>query len=512
MANQYSSLRLSRQLRATRKLAAKYTGLHGLLSGKKSNKPIPPNTENKANAEFDAIRRRLDAIARAKEKIANEEGRGRGLFSMLPNPQNDYGFAVRRSAKEEITERRRRERVKEIDRQFMEGQKRLFELVCEKDMLQRRPNPFWNYTTVDAPTPAGVSGNMTGTSIISATRRFSFPAPDLVDEYLEMMFLSSRLIKLNHTDLWKNSGDDQEDDDELPDDYVDYYRRRKNTSGNTNGNWLLRNGLGQKIGEAAEAAAYKSVCSALMSVLARGVSAIHGLNVMKYSDIRLSVEQAPEWPPLSAGMIPGGYRSNYAKKAIQEVIQRGAKRNRRKRYELRQLSPDEFVQREALVETLLSHCQISAPMLQLFPIAWQRALLGNIITLTTIVIGDFCEGLEFHILGHRLTLAFKPITEEDMFRGMTSDGFNRKKPDKEVFEATVRATAEELNQDFKFLDRWHERALGSDMLRSQLANLIARLVLTLTDDLLRGARMDLWATQAGGPRLVAGLEFRPDAR
>jgi hypothetical protein len=42
----------------------------------------------------------------------------------------------------------------------------------------------------------------------------------------------------------------------------------------------------------------------------------------------------------------------------------------------------------------------------------------------------------------------------------------------------------------------------------QIATLIARLVLTLIDDVLGGARMDMWAAHAGGPRLVAGLEYR----
>ena len=206
-------------------------------------------------------------------------------------------------------------------------------------------------------------------------------------------------------------------------------------------------------------------------------------------------------------MIPGSSRnSNYAKKALQDVMKRGARKNKKKR---KRVSPDqEFLQRGAVVETLLSNCQISAPLLQLFPLAWQRALLSNIVTLTTAVISDFCEGVEFHILGHRLSFAFTPITEEDMLRGIMTEGFNRRRPPTEEFEAAVRATASELGQELKFLDRWHERALGSGMLRMQVANLIARVVLTLVGDLLRGARMDLWTTQAGGPRLVAGLEYR----
>jgi len=137
-------------------------------------------------------------------------------------------------------------------------------------------------------------------------------------------------------------------------------------------------------------------------------------------------------------------------------------------------------------------------------------MLGNIITLVTAVVADFCEGLEFHILGHRLSFAFTPISEADMLRqlGSFADGFNRHKASQAQFEEAVKATADDLEGELNFLDKWHERALGSGMLRTQIANLIARLVLTLVDDVLGGARMDLWTAQAGGPRLVAGLEYR----
>jgi hypothetical protein len=232
---------------------------------------------------------------------------------------------------------------------------------------------------------------------------------------------------------------------------------------------------------------------------------------MKFSDIRLSVEQAPNLPPLLTGFLGSGRTSNYAKQAIEEAMYRGARRykKRRNRKQRRGASGEQsFMQRDAVVETLLSHCQISAPLLKLFPLAWQRALLGNVIMLVTAVIADFFEGLEFQILGHRLSFNFSPLTEEDVLRGMTFQTLNRQRAKPEEFEAAVQATADELSLQLKFLDRWHERALGSGMLRSQIANLIARLVLTLIDDVLGGARMDLWTAQAGGPRLVAGLEFR----
>jgi hypothetical protein len=117
------------------------------------------------------------------------------------------------------------------------------------------------------------------------------------------------------------------------------------------------------------------------------------------------------------------------------------------------------------------------------------------ITLITHVISDFAEGIELQILGHALTFSFKPITESDMIRhiGLADKGVNHRRAKPEEFEAAVQATAEDVSQGLKILDRWHERALGSGMLRAQLANLIARLVLTLADEVLSGARMDLWA-------------------
>ena len=91
--------------------------------------------------------------------------------------------------------------------------------------------------------------------------------------------------------------------------------------------------------------------------------------------------------------------------------------------------------------------------------------------------------------------------------GLAGGGFNRRlKP--EEFEAAVRATAADVGEELKFLDRWHERLLGGGVLRTQIANLIARIVLTLTDEVLSGASMNLWSAHAGGPRLLASLEYR----
>lgn len=495
---------MSRKLRSIRKASARITGLHGLLSGK-----VEETEEDGDDVRMGAIRRRLAAIARARENVEQHEASKPPTSHKLwwrkeRQPEEDFNFIIKKSSEEIEDEKRRKERVKEIDRLISESQLRLSELACEKDMLQRRPNPLWNYTTVDSS-----PGEAT---LVSAKRRFNFPPQDLVDEYLDMVFSSGRIIRLNHTDLWRgNGGMDEEDDDdelELSSDADPNGRKRKNGNNGSSGSWLLRNGLGEKIGEAAEIAAYKAVCAAVMGALARSLSALHGVNVMQYSDIRLFMEQAPNLPPLAAGIIPGsGKNENYAQGALEQVLRRGTNK-RRKRY---RPTNDDFIQHDAVVETLLSLCQISAPLLKLFPLAWQRAMIGNVVTLITSLIADFFEGVEFSILGHRLTFSFTPISEADMLRNLGNkigEGFNRHRARPEEFEAAVKATADGLADELKFLDRWHERALGSGILRTQIANLIARLVLTLVDDVLSGAKMDLWAAHAGGPRLVAGLEYR----
>jgi hypothetical protein len=519
LADSHPGWRVSRRLRPLRKAAAKATGLHGVLSGKYRVQPV----STVERQHLGVVRRRLAAIDRARKKVeqataesAGEKHGPRWKFWQRADDLSllDAGisFVLRKNPREVLEERNRMRRVKEIDKLMQESQVRLMELACEKDVLQRRLNPLWNYTTTET-TPNRTDVNASETvGLVSASRQFNFPPGELVDEYLDVLFSSGRLVKLNHTDLWRNV-DEEDDEDELISPVFEDRQSGREKRKNGSGSWFLRNGLGEKLGDVAETAGYKAVCAAIMSVLARSLSSLHGVNVMEHSDIRLFMEQTPDLPPFPAGIIHGsGMSSNYAQNAIHNAMHRGAKKNRKKRSSRRRRLPeDAFLQRDAVVETLISQCQIAAPILKVFPLAWQRAFLGNIITLITSVVADFCEGVEFQILGHRLSFSFNPITEEDMIRGLVSDPYNnRRRANPEQFEAAVRATAADMGEELKFLDRWHERALGGGRLRTQIATLIARLVLTLVDDVLSGCRMDLWAAQAGGPRLVAALEYRSD--
>ena len=546
------------------------TGLHGLVSGKPSP-TVNTSSSKKISSEDEErlknIQKRVAAIEKVREGVVEatevKDKRRRTRFGFIRRGREERQdemtrqealAAEQRRLNDEAEERRRMdeetrqatsrmERVKEIDRLISEGQARLQDLVCEKDVLQRRLNPLFDYTSetvevvVDDDTDVanvemqGVA-RTNSTFRIEASRKFKFPPDDLVQEYLEMTFSSRRIVKLNHTDLWQDTEFEDDEDESIGDDVLtpsaDAFRlyqdeilstdSKSKQSGNFRkrggGSWLLRQtigkgpSIGEKIGEVAETAAYKAVCAAVMSFLARLLSSLHGVNVMKHSDIRLVLEQAPDLPRVGEGIIPGS-SSDYAEEAIKTVMRRNSKKGSRRRSKHYAVE-DSFVQRDAVTEMLLSHVQISAPLLKLFPLAWQRAFLGNIITLATAIMTDFFEGLQFQILGHSLTFAFAPITQDDMINhiGLSGSGFNSRRLRAEEFEAAVRATAGDVGENLKFLDRWHERALGSGVLRTQIANLIARIVLTLTDEILTGARMDLWSSQAGGPRMLAGLEYR----
>lgn len=548
-----------------RKRTAHLTGWHGLLSGKPSSsslKELQLNGTDMEDPKMGILRLRLAAIDRARQNIEritmvqNRSQKSPFLFwnrnqrdDVIESPSPTNEFVMHQTDSERLEERKRSQRVKEIDAIIQSAQKQLLQLACEKDVLQQRPNPLWNYTTSadekvhnvernkshnDNPNQTNATNTDQEHSIPQSDRIFNFPSPDLVDEYLETLFITGRLIRMNQTELWRQSNDeDDEDIDALmtPPPLPSSQYSRINTNGNpsnTAAPWLLRNFLGEKIGEAVEIAAYKAVGTSLMTILAKSISNLHGVNVMGYADIRLSTEDETAIHNLPMGDVGGSstphkYR-NYAQEAFQDAMRRGSRisaATKRGPYPFYPHNHDHhssstpFIQREAIVETLTSQCQMAAPLLNLFPLSLQRALISNIVILCTAIMADFFAGLEFQILGHRLSFSFQPITEEDMMKNMMRDHDSyhhtpapRFRTDPDRFEAAVRATAEEVSMNLNILDRWHERALGSGVLRTQIATIIARLVLTLVDDILRAARMELWSTHAGGPKLSAALEYR----
>ena len=181
------------------------------------------------------------------------------------------------------------------------------------------------------------------------------------------------------------------------------------------------------------------------------------------------IEQDPDLPPVDKNYGPLSSESNYAQEAIKTAIQRGSKKKRKTskrsstqksstRRHGHELGDEDFIQRDAVVETLISHCQISAPLLKLFPLDWQRAIVGNIITLATAIVSDFADGLQVQLLGHALTVSFKPITEADMIQHIGMGGFrqNHRRTRPDEFEAAVLATAVDISENLAFLDGWLE--------------------------------------------------------
>ena len=583
LSTSHQDLRLSRKLRKLRKTAAYYTGLHGFMSGKgrgflsSEEKKGIGKDEEMNDADLGLIRRRIAAIEAARRRVASAapdanaiRSAKRAAYANVPRWRRPFARMVRRPGnvtaaaisapndhpllegtseqdednlpheaypsdppRKPFMSEGEKEKVKDIDRMIQEGQRRILDLQTKKDELQRSPNPLYSYTT-PTDTSDDSEDKEEKADPVADSRTFNFPSEKLVGEYIDELYSVGRLLKMNHTELWKRKSLYCDDDEEIGDDLLtpsgdasklyENNERSKNGNGRRNGNgaggsWLLRQSLGtgsklgEKIGETIENAAYRGVCSAVMTILAKSIAALHGVNVMKHSDIRLFVESATDLPPVSKTIFQD---NDYAKEAIGKAVRKGSKKKRKRKQKAYQYGSDScddsFVQRDAVVETLISHCQISAPLLKLFPPAWQRALLGNIITLIAAVVSDFAEGVQFQILGHQLAFSFKPITEADMIQHIGVGGFrfNHRRAKPEEFEAAVRATADDISQGLGFLDRWHERALGGDLLRAQIGNLIARVVLTLVDEVLHSARMDLWSAQVGGPRIVAGLEYRSD--
>ena len=206
LSSTHETLRVSRKLRSVRKMAAYYTGMHGILSGKGKDfikGDIAQDTTKELNEkELGAIRRRLAAIETARKRVASATSditaARQSAYARIPRWRRPLARLIRRpgnvtSAAEKIVEGptavqlprladdskqqgnrhdsgipalpesilpqqkpsmtdKEKERVQEIDRMIQEGQKHILELQIEKDELQQSLNPLYNYTTPSAET------------------------------------------------------------------------------------------------------------------------------------------------------------------------------------------------------------------------------------------------------------------------------------------------------------------------------------------------------------------------
>ncbi|GMH74003.1 hypothetical protein TrST_g6653 [Triparma strigata] len=498
-----------------RKTAAKYTGAHGFFSRKYSSSapPSSPSFDAVTEASSEVLRRRIAAIEaareqalsvdsdmiKAREKLKDVSKDAAALPGASPSPaaptspssstqantQTNFPDEIRlpqtTSPPTDPTPAelaQLNQQVINLTAQMSGHRKAMNELQRQKDMLQNRLNPLSNATFID---------------------------DTLIDRYIESLTHDNRLTLLNHTELWE---DVEEEDDEEPLG-EDLFSASPNSAGisNSGGSWLLRQHLGrdksigEKLGETVETVTYRVVCKSLMQSLSSAIGSLHGIPIMDRADIRLYLVPSPHV------QLPGGTNPDaaamYAANMLQAAIQRSSKGPRKYH------ADKEFFLRDAVTETLLSHCQISAPLLKLFPIALQRALLGNILSIVTALISDTADGARVRILGHQLTLHFSPVGERDALGWITNmrNAAADKSRTGEEFEKSVREIGSDIAKSLKFLDKFHHRALGSGLLRVQIANMLARLILTLVDDILTGAKFDLWPN-GGGPRVLAGLELR----
>lgn len=217
---------MSRALRHVRKQAARATGLHGFISGKgyltdnyqtfDIKKSAIQGKDTSTITSIDEILGIHDVNALEAERLARclvtrqrRRGRAHGnsksrlRWGSRKSQQHrlydsifisDCGVVPTLDSSPDAQKHRRRQRVEEIDRLLLRGNKRMLELQCERDDLLCAPNPLFNYTkrTYDPSTNQAFGD-------VRTTREFDFPPSGLVDDYIAELVSNGRLVRLNHT-------------------------------------------------------------------------------------------------------------------------------------------------------------------------------------------------------------------------------------------------------------------------------------------------------------------------
>mmetsp|Transcript_19942 Transcript_19942/g.41671 ORF Transcript_19942/g.41671 Transcript_19942/m.41671 type:complete len:692 (-) Transcript_19942:25-2100(-) len=491
------------RIRTMRKTFAKYTGVHGFFSMKYSDTPPAKNPDDEAAAEL--LRKRLELIQVARERSlrlditdieareqlqrAKKESAERTAPELDPPPSSTPISPPSTSSPlpPSVQAKLAKEQLENITLTMQYHSRQLRKLAIEKDELQNSPNPL---------------------------RNASFVTDELIDEYIESLCHDNRLTLLNHTEIWSDDEDEVDDEDGIGDDIFKPAKPKENIHvTNSGGSWILRQTLGrdrsigEKLGETIETVVYRVVAKSVMKGICSAVGALHGISLMNTGDIRVYAVPSPNVK------LPGGSSPNDAAMYAQQLMRAAIEKSSSGKRRAAQASNPHFIQKQAITEELLSHCQVSAPLLKLFPIKFQRALLGNIITIVTSVVSDAVGNTRVRILGHQLTLNFSPVSEQDALQYLRKQMQQQQSPQskkkREDLEEAVKTIAEKLAHELKFLDKVHHRLLGSGLLRVQVATLLARIILTLVDDLVGGFKIDFWVN-GGGPRILAGLEIRSD--
>jgi hypothetical protein len=327
------------------------------------------------------------------------------------------------------------------------------------------------------------------TSLRSAKNRIQRSSPpDLtfsdgdIEDYIESLYRAGRLQLLNHTQLWQHDADKTNKQTDVSSSYS------SSTSTSSSYTWLLRQSLssnqslGSRLGMQIEAAVYKAICHVVIDNVGTGISAMHGLGVLGYGDVRIFGINTT-----NVVMDSAAQPLLHARRAISTT----------------NADPKKYLQQSAITETILSRVQTSAPMLKFFPIPLQRALVSNAVMLAVSLVSDLVQGVRVRVLGHELTLNFSAVDGISLLSALNDmDGEDKRRESAEFEKAVATLTdriSPSLNLPISYLPFY-------GVIKHQIANVVARIVVTLIDDVVGGIKVDLW----GGVRVLAGVEYRDD--
>lgn len=332
---------------------------------------------------------------------------------------------------------------------------------------------------------------------------------EVVKSYIQGLKDRGVLIPLDHVKLWGDSDWEDEEEDHVGDDLFDdrtkgggKKKKLKRPSGG--GSWILRQSVPSWLGFAAtndkedtegekkeedhhehhhigikltsglEETLYNIVVRSVMKGVVGGVANLHGLGIGGVGEVKLTrIKGVKRAGTERRKERPGAYQEQY-----------------------------NYPQLGIVTEQLLSQMQIAAPLLKLFPIKLQRCLLQNLVIILTITLRDALRGVHLNILGSSFRFDLQPIHFK--YRDFDPHG-NLESIDEEA----VANLAKNILPSLTFMTSWHERVLGSNILRQQVAQLLARIVVMLVQGTVGSGRFDFWGCEGkGGVSVRCGVKYR----
>lgn len=127
---------------------------------------------------------------------------------------------------------------------------------------------------------------------------------------------------------------------------------------NSGGSWILRQTLGrdrsigEKLGETIETVVYRVVAKSVMKGICSAVGGLHGISLMNTGDIRVYAVPSPNIK------LPGGSSPNDAAMYAQQLMRAAIEKSNAAKNGGQHASNPHFIQKQAITEELLSHCQV----------------------------------------------------------------------------------------------------------------------------------------------------------